>query len=141
MNQRHPRRIQLCVAIVHYRTKLKIPRRGVATTYLAGLQSGDKLQVRIKKGLIVLPEDKDTPVICVGPGTGIAPMRAVIEERTLQGSYGENSQILVTYLVKSSTHVHVVGRHQKTHSTKVAAPPQKTSTTPRTSLLSLRENS
>ena len=97
--------------------------------------------MRIKKGLIALPEDKNTPVICVGPGTGIAPMRAVLEERTLQGSYGENSQISVTYPVNSSTHMHVAGRHQKIHSTKVAAPPQKTNTTPRTLLLSPRKTS
>ncbi|KAJ3540375.1 hypothetical protein NM688_g6234 [Phlebia brevispora] len=79
---RHPRRMQLCVAIVNYRTKLKIPRKGVATTYIASLQPGDKINIRLKKGLIQLPEDGDIPLICVGPGTGIAPVRAVIEERT-----------------------------------------------------------
>ncbi|GJE93014.1 sulfite reductase flavoprotein subunit alpha [Phanerochaete sordida] len=83
---RNPRRIELCVAIVKYRTKLKIPRRGVATTYLAALQPGDKLHIRLKKGIITLPPDKATPIICVGPGTGIAPMRAVIEERVAQGA-------------------------------------------------------
>ncbi|PSR76808.1 hypothetical protein PHLCEN_2v8189 [Hermanssonia centrifuga] len=80
---KHARKIQLCVAIVNYRTKLKIPRKGVATTYLAALHPGDQVSIRIKKGLITLPEDVSTPVICVGPGTGIAPMRAVIEERIL----------------------------------------------------------
>ncbi|EKM53089.1 uncharacterized protein PHACADRAFT_259251 [Phanerochaete carnosa HHB-10118-sp] len=83
---RNPWRIQLCVAIVKYKTKLKIPRRGVATTYLAALQPGDKLQIRLKKGIIVLPPDKATPVICIGPGTGIAPMRALIEERVARGA-------------------------------------------------------
>ncbi|KAI0070674.1 riboflavin synthase domain-like protein [Panus rudis PR-1116 ss-1] len=84
---RHPRQVHLCVAIVNYRTKLKIPRRGVATTYLASLRPGDKLIVGVKSGgLITLPKDSSTPVICVGPGTGIAPSRAIIEERTLLGS-------------------------------------------------------
>ncbi|CAL1697805.1 unnamed protein product [Somion occarium] len=84
---RNPRRAELCVAIVQYRTKLRIPRRGVATTYLAALQPGDKIPVGIKKGgLITLPKDVHTPVICIGPGTGIAPARAIIEERTRQGS-------------------------------------------------------
>lgn len=64
---------------------LRIPRLLIITVV------GDKLQVRIKKGLIALPEAPDTPIICVGPGTGIAPVRAVIEERTLQKSYGEQN--------------------------------------------------
>ncbi|TFY74580.1 hypothetical protein EWM64_g9432 [Hericium alpestre] len=38
--QRHPHEIHLCVAIVAYRTKLKIPRRGLCTTYLAALRPG-----------------------------------------------------------------------------------------------------
>ncbi|KAI6137645.1 riboflavin synthase domain-like protein [Pisolithus tinctorius] len=81
--KRHPREIHLCVAIVKYRTKLKIPRRGVCSSYLAGLRPGtcDKLRITVEKGLIKLPDDPHTPVICVGPGTGVAPMRAVIEDR------------------------------------------------------------
>ncbi|KAJ7600784.1 riboflavin synthase domain-like protein [Mycena floridula] len=76
-----PKAIHLCVAIVKYKTKLKLPRRGVCTSYLSGLRAGDKLPIRIKKGLIKLPKDPQTPIICVGPGTGIAPMRAVIQHR------------------------------------------------------------
>lgn len=51
---------------------------------------GDKLRITIQKGLISLPNDPQTPVICVGPGTGIAPMRAVIEDRILAGSEGQS---------------------------------------------------
>ncbi|KAI0798150.1 riboflavin synthase domain-like protein [Abortiporus biennis] len=84
---KHPRKVQLCIAIVQYKTKLKIPRRGVTTTYLSSLQLGDQILVGIKSGgLISLPQDKETPIICVGPGTGIAPMRSVIEERSLLGA-------------------------------------------------------
>ncbi|KAG6335101.1 hypothetical protein ID866_3990 [Astraeus odoratus] len=49
---------------------------------------GDKLCIAIEKGLIKLPDSPATPVICVGPGTGIAPMRAVIEELLGTGSDG-----------------------------------------------------
>ncbi|KAI5984237.1 riboflavin synthase domain-like protein [Pisolithus marmoratus] len=84
--KRHPREIHLCVAIVKYRTKLKIPRRGICTSYLAGLKPGDKFRITVEKGLIKLPDDPHTPVICVGPGTGVAPMRAVIEDRIDAGS-------------------------------------------------------
>ncbi|KAG2095664.1 uncharacterized protein F5147DRAFT_818907, partial [Suillus discolor] len=83
--QLHPREIHLCVAIVCYRTKLKIHRKGVCTSYLSGLKLGDTLRIGLRKGFISLPTDPNTPVVCVGPGTGIAPMRAVIEQRIHEG--------------------------------------------------------
>uniref|UniRef100_D8Q1Z0 NADPH-dependent diflavin oxidoreductase 1 n=1 Tax=Schizophyllum commune (strain H4-8 / FGSC 9210) TaxID=578458 RepID=D8Q1Z0_SCHCM len=83
--KRHPRNIHLCIAIVKYRTKLKVPRRGVCTSWLVGLPLGSTLRMRIHRGLIELPPS-NVPVICVGPGTGIAPMRAVIEEREAAGA-------------------------------------------------------
>ncbi|KAH7912072.1 riboflavin synthase domain-like protein [Hygrophoropsis aurantiaca] len=82
----HPHEIHLCVAIVRYRTKLKVPRKGVCTSFLAGLKPGDRLRIGTQKGFITLPNYPDTPVICVGPGTGVAPMRAIIEERIRAGS-------------------------------------------------------
>lgn len=50
---------------------------------------GDHLKVGIGKGVITLPKDTATPVICVGPGTGIAPMRAIIEHRLAAGAKGD----------------------------------------------------
>ncbi|KAJ6577333.1 riboflavin synthase domain-like protein [Mycena capillaripes] len=79
--KRFPFQIHLCVAIVKYRTKLKVPRRGVCTAFLASLQQGDKVEIGLQEGLLRLPADNNTPVICIGPGTGVAPMRAVIQER------------------------------------------------------------
>ncbi len=76
--------MQLCIAIVQYRTFLKIPRRGVCTTWLADLQPGHQLRIGFQKGFITLPSPS-TPVICIGPGTGVAPMRAVIQDRTHDG--------------------------------------------------------
>ena len=38
------------------------------------------------KGLLALPLDPNTPVICIGPGTGVAPARAVLEARVHAGA-------------------------------------------------------
>ncbi|KAE9385814.1 riboflavin synthase domain-like protein [Gymnopus androsaceus JB14] len=87
-SERHPRSIHLCVAMVKYKTKLKVPRRGVCSTYLSRLQlAGHHLKIRVLKGFLQLPTDDDTPIICVGPGTGVAPMRAVIQERIQRNAY------------------------------------------------------
>ncbi|KZT67892.1 riboflavin synthase domain-like protein [Daedalea quercina L-15889] len=83
--KRHPRQIHLCVAMVQYKTMLRIPRRGLCTDYMSRLQPGDALSIGLRKGLFCLPQDGATPIICVGPGTGVAPMRAIIEDRTHDG--------------------------------------------------------
>ncbi|KZV82038.1 riboflavin synthase domain-like protein [Exidia glandulosa HHB12029] len=82
----HPKEVQLCIAIVQYRTRLKTPRRGVCTSYLARLPVGTRVQVGFQKGTMRPPDDASTPILCVGPGTGVAPMRALVEERIATGS-------------------------------------------------------
>ncbi|KAF8599889.1 riboflavin synthase domain-like protein [Ceratobasidium sp. AG-I] len=82
----HPSEIHLCIAIVSYKTKLRIPRKGVCTTWLAALQPGTKLCIGLKQGTMHLPEETGKPVVFVGPGTGVAPMRAMVEERIARGA-------------------------------------------------------
>jgi len=43
----------------------------------------------VKKGSLRFPHDPDSPVIMVGPGTGVAPFRSAIQERVAQGKMGE----------------------------------------------------
>ena len=59
--------------------------------YGGRLENGEKaaLYVHHNKNFF-LPEDPNTPIIMVGPGTGIAPFRAFIEERMVLGSKGKN---------------------------------------------------
>lgn len=47
--------------------------------------AGVRLRIGITKGLLALPADPTTPVICIGPGTGVAPARAVLEARVHLG--------------------------------------------------------
>lgn len=59
---------------------------GVTSSYLSSLAPGDRLQVSIRAGQggFRLPADSSkTPIICIATGTGIAPFRAFIEERSI----------------------------------------------------------
>jgi len=85
----HPEEVHLTVAIVRYHSHGR-DRKGVCSTYLA-----DRVEKTVpcyahanKK--FKLPEDPDTPIIMVGPGTGIAPFRAFLEERIALGVSGKS---------------------------------------------------
>lgn len=41
----------------------------------------------VKSGTLKFPEDKDSPVIMVGPGTGVAPFRSALQERIAEGKH------------------------------------------------------
>ncbi|XP_062844915.1 NADPH-dependent diflavin oxidoreductase 1 [Trichomycterus rosablanca] len=87
----HPNRIQILVAVVKYKTKLHKPRKGLCSSWLASLDPshGDvSVPLWVKKGGLKFPQDPHTPVIMVGPGTGVAPFRAAIQERITQGKTG-----------------------------------------------------
>ncbi len=87
----HPDEVHLTVAAVRYHSHGK-DRKGVASTYLADLVTkGDSVPVYITPNKhFKLPQDGDTPIIMVGPGTGIAPFRAFVEERQAVGATGKN---------------------------------------------------
>ncbi|XP_030362724.1 NADPH-dependent diflavin oxidoreductase 1 isoform X4 [Strigops habroptila] len=87
----HPDRIQILMAVVRYKTRLSKPRRGLCSTWLASLdpEQGDvRVPLWVKKGGLKFPSDPDTAVIMIGPGTGVAPFRAAIQERVAQGRRG-----------------------------------------------------
>lgn len=87
----HPEEVHLTIAAVRYHTHGK-DRKGVASTYLADLVPvGGHVPVYVAPNKsFKLPEDPSTPMIMVGPGTGIAPFRAFMEERQASGAKGKN---------------------------------------------------
>ncbi|WVQ83849.1 NADPH-dependent diflavin oxidoreductase 1 [Cryptococcus sp. DSM 104549] len=84
--QAHPRKVQLLVALVEYKTNLKVPRRGLCSSWLSQLEVGTRMPIHIAPPTLFLPPKPETPVILVGPGTGVAPMRAFAEVRVAQGA-------------------------------------------------------
>jgi sulfite reductase (NADPH) flavoprotein alpha-component len=67
-------------------------RKGVASTFLTErMKPGYRVGVFIQPAHnFALPQDTDTPIIMVGPGTGIAPFRAFLQERQAVGARGKN---------------------------------------------------
>ncbi|XP_032117622.1 NADPH-dependent diflavin oxidoreductase 1 isoform X2 [Sapajus apella] len=83
----HPSRLQILVAVVQFQTRLKEPRRGLCSSWLASLDPGQgpvRVPLWVRPGSLAFPEMPDVPVIMVGPGTGVAPFRAAIQERVAQ---------------------------------------------------------
>nr|KAF6486099.1 NADPH dependent diflavin oxidoreductase 1 [Rousettus aegyptiacus] len=91
----HPSRLQILVAVVQYQTRLKEPRRGLCSSWLASLdpeQGPVQVPLWARSGGLTFPQTPDTPVIMVGPGTGVAPFRAAVQERVAQGRTGERAR-------------------------------------------------
>eukprot|EP01132_Coremiostelium_polycephalum_P006074 gene6074-7567_t len=83
--------VSLCVAVVKYQLHGS-DRVGVASTHMADrMNVGDKVSIFVNNNPdFRLPQDPTTPIIMIGPGTGIAPFIAFIQERLHHGATGEN---------------------------------------------------
>jgi sulfite reductase (NADPH) flavoprotein alpha-component len=85
----HSEEVHLTVAVVRYEGNGR-KRKGVCSSYLAE-RVGQTVPCYLHPNKnFKLPEDSSTPIIMVGPGTGIAPFRAFIEERKSTGATGKN---------------------------------------------------
>ncbi|KAH9821289.1 hypothetical protein DFH28DRAFT_1191216 [Melampsora americana] len=89
-----PHQIHLLVAVVDYQTRIVTPRKGLCTSWLSKLKTGSKVPIRIEPGYFNFPLDSQTPVICIGPGTGIAPFRSLIQHRSFDFQNQVNDLII-----------------------------------------------
>ncbi len=86
----HQDEVHLTVGVVRYETHGRV-RKGVCSNFLAEHSGEDPVRIYFHHTkTFKLPEDTKAPVIMVGPGTGIAPFRAFLEERAATQSAGKN---------------------------------------------------
>jgi sulfite reductase (NADPH) flavoprotein alpha-component len=87
----HPDNVQTTVRVVRYESHGR-ERQGLASGHLGDRSPvGSTMPIFLHaNGNFRLPEDTSAPVIMVGPGTGIAPFRAFLEERQARGETGRN---------------------------------------------------
>ncbi|GAB4363180.1 MAG: assimilatory sulfite reductase (NADPH) flavoprotein subunit [Methylohalobius crimeensis] len=87
----YPDELHLLVAVVEYRIDGKL-RQGLASSFLSErVKVGDRIPVYIETNKhFRLPKDSAAPVIMIGPGTGVAPFRAFLQEREARSAPGKN---------------------------------------------------
>lgn len=89
----HPDSIHICGVVVEYDTPTGRTNHGVATTWLrTKLPVEDqlpKIPIYVRRSQFRLPNRPHTPVIMIGPGTGLAPFRGFIQERAWQKEQGK----------------------------------------------------
>ena len=82
----HPGEVHLTVAAVRYGK-----RKGVSSTFLADRVGDGEVPVFVQPSKhFRTPSDGDVPMIMIGPGTGVAPFRAFLQERRALGHQGRN---------------------------------------------------
>lgn len=92
--------IELCVAVVEGKTPLGRSYQGLCSSYLRDCAIGDSLRLWLKPGSFLLPMKQiensnryEVPILCIGAGTGIAPLRSLIREREKMRQKSEQTQI------------------------------------------------
>ncbi|MEU6096973.1 cytochrome P450 [Streptomyces sp. NPDC047079] len=99
--QANPRQVRLTVGLLEGPALSGDGQyRGTCSSYIAGLEPGDVVYgyVRVPSPTFAPPADPATPLILIGPGTGIAPLRGFLEERAHQQEAGTQvglSQVFV----------------------------------------------
>lgn len=113
-------RLQILVAMVKYRTVLKKIRQGLCSRYLDSLQAGTIINTtmsitKMHSPWVLNSEHKDHvqfPIICIAPGTGIAPCRALLWSRA-QVEYDRRHRIRDHVKPVGKSYVFFGGRNRR----------------------------
>ncbi|MGN3439408.1 NADPH-dependent assimilatory sulfite reductase flavoprotein subunit [Proteus penneri] len=83
--------VHLTLGVVRYDVNSRAYTGGASGFLADSLKEGDSINVFIEKNAhFRLPKDNTAPVIMIGPGTGIAPFRAFMQQRENDGATGKN---------------------------------------------------
>ncbi|MFK0104145.1 molybdopterin-dependent oxidoreductase [Streptomyces sp. NPDC091217] len=86
-----PHQVSLTVSVVRYENLHGKPRQGVCSPFLADAEPGTEVPVHVQRSPHFRPPaDPATPMVMVGPGTGVAPFVGFLEERRARGHRGPN---------------------------------------------------
>nr|UZN72640.1 cytochrome P450 reductase [Spodoptera frugiperda] len=90
----HPETVHITAVVVKYKTPTGRVNKGVTTTWLADNKPEPgkplpRVPVFIRKSQFRLPLQSQTPIIMVGPGTGLAPFRGFLQERAFARANGK----------------------------------------------------
>ncbi|MGQ4431755.1 molybdopterin-dependent oxidoreductase [Streptomyces sp. SAS_260] len=86
-----PHRVSLTVSVVRYEGLNGRPRGGVCSPFLADAEAGTEVPVFVQRSPHFRPPaDPATPMVMVGPGTGVAPFLGFLHERRALGHAGPN---------------------------------------------------
>ena len=88
----HPEHVHLLVVSVKYSIRGRV-REGICSTWFAERWPEDRpaeMYLQNQQKHFAMPASGDVPLIMVGPGTGLAPFRAFLEERRVTGAKGRN---------------------------------------------------
>jgi len=87
----HPNKVHITVGVVEGKSPTGRMHYGACSKFLSIVKPGTEISMFIRdtKANFRLPADTSKPVIMIGPGTGIAPMRGFIQERKATAASGE----------------------------------------------------
>ena len=91
----HPHRVHITVSVTQFKSAQGRAVKGLCSGYLQKLVPGvsaaaPACRVFVRPSTFRLPKQLSTPVVMIGPGTGLAPMRALLQDRQWQGEHQTN---------------------------------------------------
>ncbi|XP_024882991.1 NADPH--cytochrome P450 reductase-like [Temnothorax curvispinosus] len=96
----HPTSVHITAVVVEYKTPTGRINKGVTTNWLKEKHPSDPpclVPIFVRKSQFRLPTRPSTPIIMVGPGTGLAPFRGFIQERDFARKEGKETGDTILY--------------------------------------------
>jgi len=84
----HPSTVHITLSVTEFALPSGRVFKGLCSAYFQGITAGNKVRAFVRPSSFRLPKKNNIPIVMIGPGTGIAPMRALIQERRYRTAQG-----------------------------------------------------